>query len=100
MENHFEIKCPKCKVTLIVDRITGKLLETREPLVAESTGDRFQDALKKVKVSPFDAEKIFEKSKEAEKHKQKDLDDLFKKSLDQAKKEGPAGKQLRDIDLE
>lgn len=100
MEKHLEIKCPQCNITLIVDRITGQVLETREPLVTETTGDRFQDALKKVKSSPGEVEEKFEKSKKAERNKQKDLDDLFNKSMDQAKKEGPVGKQIKDIDLE
>jgi hypothetical protein len=100
MENAFEIKCPKCDVILVVDRITGEIIDTREPIIAESTGDRFNDAMKKVKNSPHEAEAMFQKSKEAEKNKQKDLDDLFNKSLEQAKKEGPVKKQLRDIDFE
>ncbi|MCD4813622.1 hypothetical protein K8S19_08020 [bacterium] len=100
MENYFKIPCPKCNVVLIVDRITGELIESREPLIEESTGDRFQDSLKKVKTSPKLAEALFEKSKQAEKTKHQDLDNLFNKSLDQAKKEGPVKKQMRDIDFE
>ncbi|MBN1594889.1 hypothetical protein JW933_03080 [candidate division FCPU426 bacterium] len=100
MENAFIIKCPKCGIEVLVDRITGEVIETREPLVSESTGDRFSDALKKVKSSPREAEEKFEKSKAAEKNKSKELDALFKKSLEQAKKEGPIGKQMRDIDFE
>jgi hypothetical protein len=100
MDNYFKVPCPKCGVELIVDRITGELIETREPIIEHSTGDRFADALQKVKSSPKEAEEKFEKSKAAEKNKHKDLDDLFKKSLEQAKKEGPAKKQLRDIDFE
>jgi len=100
MENYFKIKCSKCDAILIIDRITGELIETREPIIEQSTGDRFADALKKIKASPQVIEEKFQKSKAAEKNKQKDLDDLFKKSLAQAKKEGPIKKQMRDIDLE
>ncbi len=100
MDNVFKVKCPKCDVILIIDRITGEIIDTREPIIAESTGDRFKDALKKVKLSSQEAEEKFQKSKKTEKNKHKDLDALFNKSLGQAKKEGPVKKQLRDIDFE
>jgi len=100
MENHFKIECPKCKVVVIVDRITGEVLETREPLVAESTGDRFGDALKKVKIDRQEAEEKFRQAREAEKNRKQDLDQLFRKSMEQAKKEGPPEKPIRNIDLD
>lgn len=100
MENYFKIQCPKCQVTILVDRITGEIIETREPLIPESTGDRFKDALKKVKTSPQAAEEKFNQSREDEKNKQNKLDDLFRKSLEQVKREGPIQKQIRNIDLD
>lgn len=100
MDTFFKIECPKCKNILIINRITGKLLEVREPLLAETTGDRFEDALKKIKLTAQETEEKFAHSREAEKNKQKELDDLFQKSLEQAKKEKPDVKPLRDIDLE
>ena len=100
MENYLKVECPKCKTILIIDRVTGKLIETREPLIKESTGDRFQDAIKKAQSSSKDVEDKFNKSKEAEKHKLQDLDNLFKKSLEEIKKEGPIKKEIRDIDLD
>ncbi len=100
MDNTLTVKCPKCKDLLIVDRITGEILEVRTPLVEESSGDRFADALKKVKLSAQEAEDKFQKSKEAEKNKKRDLDALFEKSLEQAKKEDPSIKPIRGIDLE
>lgn len=100
MDNHLKVICPKCKTVLIVDRITGEIIDVREELVADSTGDRFQDALKKIKHDRAEAEELFAKSQEAEKNKSKTLDDLFKKSLDQVKKEGPIEKPLKKIDLD
>jgi predicted nucleotide-binding protein (sugar kinase/HSP70/actin superfamily) len=100
MDNTLTIKCPKCHDVLIVDRITGEILEVRSPLVENSSGDRFADAFKKVKSSAQEAEDKFQRSKEAEKNKKRDLDALFEKSLEQAKKEDPGAKPLRGIDLE
>lgn len=100
MDNTLSIKCPKCHDILIVDRITGEILEVRTPLVEESTGDRFADALKKIKSSAQETEEKFQKSKAAEKNKKRDLDALFEKSLKQAKKDDPTAKPIRGIDLE
>ncbi len=99
MDNTLSIKCPKCKDILIVNRITGELIEVRSPLLEESTGDRFEDALKKIKMNAREAEEKFQKAKEAEKNKKQDLDALFEKSLEQAKKDDPASKPIREIDL-
>jgi uncharacterized Zn finger protein (UPF0148 family) len=100
MDNTLTVKCPTCHDLLIIDRLTGEILEVRKPLVAESSGDRFADALKKIKSSAQETEDKFQKSREAEKNKKKDLDALFEKSLEQAKKEDPTAKPLRGIDLE
>jgi hypothetical protein len=100
MDHTLTIRCPGCQSVLIVDRITGEVLETRKPLVEDSTGDRFQDAVKKIKQDSQQAEAKFRQAKEAEKNKHADLDALFKKSMEQVKKEGPAAPDLRDIDLD
>lgn len=100
MENYFKVECPKCRHILIIDRITGEVMEVREPLDEEGTGDRFADSLQKVKAGTKAAEEKFLKSKEAEKSKARDLDALFQKSLEQVKKEGPVEKQIKGIDLE
>ena len=55
---------------------------------------------KKIQAAPQAAEEKFNQSREDEKHKQKNLDNLFRKSMEQVKKEGPIKKQIRNIDLD
>ncbi|MEW6517665.1 MAG: hypothetical protein AB1439_12265 [candidate division FCPU426 bacterium] len=100
MDTVVQVTCPKCGVVLIVDRVTGEVLETREPLVAESSGDRFQDAMQKVKQDRAEAEARFKQAQSEEKTKSQALDQLFKKSLEQAKKDDPAKPPSKDIDWE
>lgn len=100
METVLQITCPKCQAVLIVDRVTGAVLEVREPLVAESSGDRFQDALKKVQVDRDQAEAKFRQAQSEEKTKAQALDQLFQKALEQAKKDDPAKPPTKDIDWE
>jgi hypothetical protein len=69
-------------------------------LVAESSGDRFQDALKKVRLDRDQAEAKFRQAQSEEKTKAQALDQLFQKSLEQAKKDDPAKPPTKDIDWE
>lgn len=100
MDKFFKIKCNTCNSILIIDRFTGKVVETRKPLVAKSSGDRFKDAFSKYKGSKKKIEEKFLKSQEAERHKKKHLDDLFKQGIDKVKKSGKIEKEIRDIDLD
>ena len=49
MDKELKITCPDCGVILVVDRISGKVIEARKPIGEQSTGDRFTDAFTKVK---------------------------------------------------
>lgn len=100
MDTVLQIACPKCQAVLIVDRVTGKVLEVREPLVAESSGDRFTDAMQKVKHDRAEAEAKFRQAQSEQKTKAQALDQLFQKSLEQAKKDDPAQPPTKDIDWE
>ena len=76
---NFEIKCPDCNTILIVDRLNGKILEVRKPLLeeSESTGDRFEDARKRVESSGDRVNEKVEEVKRAQKEKMAKLDALF-----------------------
>lgn len=76
----FEIKCPGCETILIVDRKTGKVLEARKPLLenGEGSGDRFEDARKRVEQSGDRIAQKVEAARRAESEKLKKLDALFK----------------------
>lgn len=100
MAEFLKIECPHCKHILVIDPEKGKLIETRKPLVAESTGDRFKDAFLKLENDKKGAEEKFQKSKQDEAHKKEKLDELFQKSMKKVKESGPVEKGLRDIDLD
>lgn len=100
MSSFLEVKCPECDHILIIDRITGKVVEVRKPLLKHGSGDRFKDSLDKVKQGTKEAEELFNKSVAAEKTKSKDLNDLFEKSLDQVKQQGPITPEKNILDQE
>jgi Zn-finger nucleic acid-binding protein len=100
MKEHFKITCPHCQTLLLVDRNTGEILDVRQPLVEKSTGDRFSDAMQKIKRDKQEAEQKFVAAQDYEKHKKEKLDELFSTQLKQAREQGDATPQPRDIDLE
>ncbi len=99
-DEFFEITCPDCKTILIIRRRDGKLMETRKPILEDSTGDRFEDAMLKVKRSKSELEKKFEDAREKEKTKMERLNALFKEGMERTQKEGPIKKPEREVDLD
>ena len=78
-DKHLEVKCPGCGTIMTVDRISGKTIETRKPLLQkeEQTGDRFEDARKKVRARDQEVEDKVEAARKAQKDKLSKLDALF-----------------------
>lgn len=99
-DEFFEITCPDCKNILIVRRRDGKLMETRKPILEDSTGDRFEDAMLKVRRSKDELEKKVEEAREKEKSKMDRLNALFKEGMERSQKEGPVTKPKREVDLD
>lgn len=79
------VTCPECDSVLIVDRNSGEVLEVRKPLVEESTGDRFEDARKRVLEVNERAEKAFKAAQEREKEKLDRLAALFDEKKEELK---------------
>lgn len=85
MDEFFKVTCPECDTILIIRRRDGKVLETRKPLIEETTGDRFEDAFKKVKGRPKEVEGKIAEVKKKEEERLKGADDFFKQALERAK---------------
>ncbi|HBA27029.1 MAG TPA: hypothetical protein DCY98_06535 [Nitrospinae bacterium] len=87
MDKELKITCPDCGVILVVDRISGKVIEARKPIGEQSTGDRFTDAFIKVKK---DKERIlstnFDDLKREDERKRKLAEDIFKTSMKEVAK--------------
>ena len=100
MDDELKITCPCCKTILIVDK-KGKILEERRPILEESTGDRFEDAFKKVKGAKDLAEAKFREAQQKEKDKMSRLESLFNEGMKKAQESGePPQRPHRDMDLD
>ena len=88
MEENLKISCPDCEAILIVRRRDGKILEVRKPILAESTGDRFDDAFQKVKGRSKEVNAKVAEAKKREEERLAGADDFFKRALERAKESG------------
>ena len=96
----YQVKCPCCKTILIVERKTGKLLEERRPILDQSTGDRYEDAFKKVRERASLAEEKFQKFQAERSSKMEKLDSLFKDTLKKVQDSGEEIKPQNPFDME
>lgn len=87
MEKEIRVTCPGCKSILIIDRVSGKILESRKPLVDDSTGDRLDDAFKKQKIDREKRDAVFSDLKGELEKRKKMSEEIFKASLEDAKKD-------------
>lgn len=92
MDDTHQVKCPCCNTILIIDRRSGKILDERRPILDQSTGDRYQDALKKVKERGAVAEEKYRKFQQERSTKMDKLNSLFK---DTVKKVEESGEEIR-----
>jgi len=91
---YFEIKCPCCNTILVIDRIDGKVIEERRPILEQSSGDRFKDALIKSKQQKVTIEKKFKESEKAHKKRSESLQNIFNDSLKKVNESDDKSKPL------
>ncbi len=100
MDDVYQVKCPCCTTILVIERRTGKVLEERRPILEQSTGDRYEDALKKVRERGSVAEEKFQKFQSERGQKAAKLDALFKDSLKKAEESGEKPKKVNPFETE
>jgi len=97
MAKNFEITCPCCEATIVIDRVSGEVLlhkakETKSSLSLEAMVSNL-DAQKS------DAAKRFEKQLESQKDRSRILEERFKEAVQRAEKE-PDKKHVNLMDLD
>lgn len=82
---NFEITCPCCEATLVIDRLTGEVLlhkakETRGP------GGSLESMVAGLESQKSEAARRFERQLESQKDRARILEEKFKAALEQAEK--------------
>ena len=97
LRSEFEVTCPCCRASLVVDTNLGRVVSHREP----ERGDKpeLDEAARILAAEAARREALFEQSVQAEKGRGDALDRRFEEALRQAKEE-PVTRPMRDFDLD
>lgn len=94
----FEVACPDCGAMILVDATTGVVI-SHTPAPRKRMFEDLETAAKAMREHDERKESIFRQSVDAEKNKEDLFDKKFAEALKKAK-DAPAGKPLRDFDLD
>jgi septal ring factor EnvC (AmiA/AmiB activator) len=96
------VTCPNCKELLEVDAEGGKVVKHFKSRLAEKAGsaDVLTDIIKDVKSKGEKLDAQFKDAKEKEKEKSRTIDDVFKKSIEKAKRSKDNKPGIRPFDLD
>lgn len=97
LKSEFELTCPCCRSTLVIDSNLGRIVSCREP----ERGDKpeLDEAARILAAEDARRETLFQQSVEAEKGRDDALARRFDEALQQATKE-PVTRPTRDFDLD
>jgi hypothetical protein len=97
-EETFQVACPDCGAMILVDSATG-LVVSHTSAPRKRMFEDLETAAKAMREQDERKESIFRQSVDAEKNKEDLFDKKFAEALRKAK-DAPAGKPLRDFDLD
>ena len=81
---NFEITCPCCEATLVVDRLSGEVLLHKAKVVR--TGGSLESMVAGLETQKSESEKRFDRQLESQKDRARILEEKFKAALEQAEK--------------
>lgn len=97
LESEFEVPCPCCGATLVIDRNLGRVVSHREP--ERTDRPEIADAHRILAAEAARREAAFQQSVAAEKTRSDSLSRRFEEALRQAREE-PVTRPERDFDLD
>ncbi len=83
--NNFEITCPCCEATIVVDRLSGEVLLHKAKEVRAGSGS-LESMVAGLESQKSEAAKRFERQLESQKDRSRILEEKFKAALEQAEK--------------
>ncbi|MEO6487531.1 MAG: 2-nitropropane dioxygenase [Thermoanaerobaculia bacterium] len=84
MAKNFEVTCPCCEATLVIDRLNGEVLLHKAKEV-RSTGS-LESMVSGLEVQRTEAAKRFDRQMESQKDRARILEEKFKEALERAEK--------------
>ena len=96
MAKNFEITCPCCQATLLVDRLSGEVLLHKAREV--KSGGTLESMVAGLESQKSEAAKRFDRQIESQKDRARILEEKFKAALEQAEKSDEKYVNPMDID--
>ena len=93
---NFEIQCPCCEATIIVDRVSGEVLLHKAKEIR--TGGSLESMVARLESQKSEAAKRFDKQIESQKDRARILEEKFKAALEQAEKSDEKYVNPMDVD--
>jgi hypothetical protein len=93
---NFEIVCPCCESTIVVDRITGDVLLHKQKQT--KVGGSLESMVSNLEVQKSEAAKRFERQLDAQKDRGRILEERFKEALERADKSDTPFRNPLDMD--
>ena len=84
MAKNFEITCPCCEATIVVDRVSGEVLLHKAKEVR--TGGSLESMVAGLETQKSEAAKRFDRQIESQKDRARILEEKFKEALERAEK--------------
>ena len=96
MAKNFEIICPCCEATIVIDRVSGEILLHQ---VKENKGGlSFESMVSNLETQKSEMEKRFEKNLESQKDRARILEEKFKEAMQRAEKSDKPPVNPMDLD--
>ena len=84
MAKNFEVTCPCCEATLVIDRVSGELLIHKPK--ENKGGLSFESMVSNLETQKSEMAKKFEKNLESQKDRSRILEEKFKEAMQRAEK--------------
>jgi hypothetical protein len=97
MAKNFEITCPCCEATIVIDRLSGEILlhKVKEPKSSLS----LEAMVSNLDTQKSDAAKRFDKQLESQRDRSRILEERFKEAVERAEKDKDK-KHINPMDLD
>jgi hypothetical protein len=98
MAKNFEIVCPCCEATLVIDRLSGEVLLHKAKETKPGGGISLEAMVSGLEAQKSEAAKRFDKQLESQKDRSRILEEKFKEAMERADKSDKKPFNPMDLD--
>ncbi|HVS30389.1 MAG TPA: 2-nitropropane dioxygenase [Thermoanaerobaculia bacterium] len=96
MAQNFEVTCPSCEATIVIDRVSGEVLLHKAKVVR--TSGTLESMVSGLEAQKSEAAKRFDRQLESQKDRSRILEEKFKEAMERAEKSDKPPINPMDLD--